>query len=209
MNLAPVLFLPCVLAACGTFQRALAPALPGDAPEARSGPVPDSLLGRALDRGELVVLATPVEMASAHGLLTPSLQLGPKETWYDVKLVVDSVAKGKLKHAKMRDLGFLPAVLRPPPPFGRLADNEIIVQYPVTNASWSDWVAAAPLTLGEQAAFVFRKCHYCVRITGIATGRGPYYTASPWVAVGLGSKLPASEWSRVARLLGERSVAGR
>lgn len=196
------------LAGCGTFQQAIAPALPSDQAGFPAAPVPDSILVRALDRGELVVLATPVDISSSHGIMTASFQLGPKETWYDVKLVVDSVAKGKLGHAKSRDLGFLPAMLRPPPPFGRLAENEIIVQYPVTNASWSDWVSAAPINLGERAAFVFRKCHYCVRITGIATGRGPYYTASPWVAVGVGSKLPPEEWPRVSRLLA-RAREGR
>jgi hypothetical protein len=209
MSLLRTLFLPLVLSACGSFQQAVAPALPGSSDGSWSGALPDSLLIRALERGDLIVLATPVDIASSHGLMTASFQLGPKETWYDVKLVVDSVAKGKLKHAKMRDLGFLPAALMPPPPFGRLAENEIIVQYPVTNASWSDWVAAAPLTLGERAAFVFRKCHYCVRITGVATGRGPYYTASPWVAVGAGSKLPVEEWTRVARLLTERKAGRR
>jgi hypothetical protein len=209
MSFLRTLFLPLILSGCAGFQQAIAPALPGSPGAAWSGALPDSLLRRSLERGDLVVLATPVDIASSHGLMTPSFQLGPKETWYDVKLVVDSVAKGKLKSAKTRDLGFLPAALTPPPPFGRLAQNEIIVQYPVTNASWSKWVTAAPLNLGERAAFVFRKCHYCVRITGVATGRGPYYTASPWVAVGAGSKLPAGEWTRVARLLTERKKTRR
>ncbi len=209
MAIARTLLFLLVLQGCGTFHQAIAPALPGDGGTFSYGPLADSLLERTLDRGELVVLATPVDISSSHGLMTAAFQLGPKETWYDVKLVVDSVAKGKLKAAKVRDLGFMPALLRPPPPFGRLAPNEIVVQYPVTNASWSDWVAAAPLNLGERAAFVFRKCYYCVRITGVATGRGPYYTASPWVAVGAGSKLPAEEWSRVSRLLSRRRTASR
>lgn len=190
------------LAGCGTFQHALAPALPlSDA--AAGAPLPDSILSRALDHGQLIVLATPVDIASAHGFFTPSFQLGAKETWYDVKLVVDSVAKGKLKHARSRDLGFLPPVLTPPAPFGKLAHNEIIVQYPAVTSSRSDWAGAAPLTLGERAVFVFRKCYYCLPISGIAHGRGPYYKANPWVALGSGSRLPAGEWSRVTRLLVE------
>lgn len=205
---ARTLLLILCLSGCTTFQQALAPALPLDAGGFAAAPLPDSLLAEVLDRGQLIVLATPVEVASAHGFMTPSFQLGPKETWYDVKLVVDSVAKGKLKQAKLRDLGFLPAAITPPPPFGRLGENEIIVQYPVTNAAWSRWTTAAPLTVGERAAFVFRKCYYCVPITGIATGRGPYYTASPWVAVGAASKLPPEEWPRVVRLLALRR-AGR
>lgn len=64
------------------------------------------------------MLATPVDMVSEHGFLTPRFQVGAKETWYDVKLVVDSVFKGKLKHAKRPHLGRLPAALTPPPPFG-------------------------------------------------------------------------------------------
>ena len=93
------------LAGCGSFQRALAPALPpSDA--AAGAPLPDSILSR--------VLATPVDIATAHGFLTPSFQLGAKETWYDVKLVVDSVIKGKLRRAKYPDLGGLPAALTPP-----------------------------------------------------------------------------------------------
>lgn len=208
MAIRPLLLL-LTLPACGTFQQALAPAPPPDAGPMAYRTLPDSFLSRALERGGLVVLATPVDIASSHGLMSASFQLGPKETWYDVKLVVDSVAKGKLKHAKTRDLGFLPAAVTPPPPFGRLAANEIIVQYPVTTAAWSDWVNAPPLTMGERAVFIFRKCHYCVRITGIAHGRGPYYTASPWVAVGVGSKLPPEEWSRMTRLLAERRPAPR
>lgn len=190
------------LAGCTSFRQALAPVLPSDEVSA-GAPLPDTVLMRALRHGELIVLATPVDIASAHGFLTPSFQLGARETWYDVKLVVDSVAKGKLKHARWRDYGFLPAVLTPPPPFGKLAPNEIIVQYPAVTSSRSDWAAAAPLTLGETAVFVFRKCHYCLPITGVAHGRGPYYTASPWVALGSGSRLPPTQWSRVIELLAE------
>lgn len=193
-----------LLLSCSSFQSALAPALPHAGATTAPGPIPDSLLREVIRRGDLVVLATPVELSSNHGFLTPQFQLGAKETWYDVKLTVDSVLKGKLKHAKQPDLGMLPAVLTPPPPFGRLAADEIVVQYPAVTSSRSDWAAAAPLVPGERAVFIFRRCYYCLPITGVAHGRGPYYTANPLVAVGWGSKLPASEWERVTRLAERR-----
>ena len=195
--------LACVflLASCATFQRALAPALPFSAEMPASGQIPDSVLREAIRRGELIVVGTPVELASQHGFLTPQFQLGAKETWYDVKLAVDAVLKGKLKRAKRPDLGMLPAALTPPVPFDRLAANEIIVQYPVATSSHSDWSEAPPLVPGERAMFIFRRCYYCLPISGLAHGRGPYYTANPLVAVGWESKLPADEWPRVAGLL--------
>ena len=107
-----------------------------------AGQLPDSVLREAIRHGDLIVLATPVEMASNHGFLTPQFQMGAKETWYDVKLTVDSVLKGKLKHAKRPDLGLLPAMFTPPPSFGKLAPNEIVVQYPAVTSRASDWAAA-------------------------------------------------------------------
>lgn len=193
-----------VLLSCSSFQTALAPAPPRTDDASPAEPIPDSLLREAIRRGDLIVLATPVDLVSNHGFLTPQFQLGAKETWYDVKLTVDSVLKGKLKHAKRPDLGMLPAVLTPPPPFGRLAADEIVVQYPAVTSSRSDWAAAAPLVPGERAIFIFRRCYYCLPITGVAHGRGPYYQANPLVAVGWGSKLPPSEWERVARLAEQR-----
>ena len=154
--------------------------------------------------GDLIVLATPVEMASNHGFLTPQFQLGAKETWYDVKLTVDSVLKGKLKSAKRPDLGMLPAVYTPPPSFGKLAPNEIVVQYPAVTSRASDWAAAAPLVPGERAIFIFRRCYYCLPISGVAHGRGPYYKANPLVAMGRASKLPPTEWERVVRIAKRR-----
>jgi hypothetical protein len=191
------------LAGCTTFQQALAPAQPFPAKMPAVEQIPDSVLRRALRRGELVVMATPQELSSQHGFLTPQFQMGAKETWYDVKLAVDTVLKGKLKRAKRPDFGILPAVLTPPPPFGRLAANEIIVQYPVTTATRSNWAAAPPLVPGERALFIFRRCYYCLPISGIAHGRGPYYTANPLVAVGWESKLPPEELARVTRLLAD------
>jgi hypothetical protein len=121
-----------------------------------------------------------------------------------VKLSVDSVLKGKLKRAKRPDLGALPAALTPPGAFGRLAKNEIVVQYPAVTARNSDWAAAPPLIPGEQAVFIFRRCYYCLPITGMALGRGSYYKASPLVAMSGESKLRPDDWPRVARLLAER-----
>ena len=189
-----------LLASCSTFQSATAPAVPLSGPAPAAGQIPDSVLSEAIRRGDLIVLATPVEMASNHGFLTPQFQLGAKETWYDVKLTVDSVLKGKLKHAKRPDLGILPAVLTPPPAFGPLAPNEIVVQYPAVTSGRSAWAAAAPLVPGERAIFIFRRCYYCLPITGVAHGRGPYYVANPLVAVGQASKLLPEELPRVARL---------
>ena len=193
-----------LLSACSTLQQAAAPALPFSTVMAAPGTLPDSVLREAIGDGELIVLATPMELASQHGFLTPHFQLGAKETWYDVKLVVDTVLKGKLTRAKHPDLGMLPALFIPPSTFGKLAANEIVVQYPVVTSGNNDWAAAAPLVPGERAVFVFRRCYYCLVISGVAHGRGPYYKANPLVAVGQASKLPPDELQRVARLLAER-----
>jgi hypothetical protein len=196
---------PFLLLSCSSFQSALAPAPP--LTEDRSAPaqIPDSLLREAIRRADLIVLATPVEMVSNHGFITPRFQLGAKETWYDVKLTVDSVLKGKLKSAKRPDYGGMPALFTPPPPFGRLQANEIVVQYPAVTSSQSDWAAAVPLVPGEQAIFIFRRCYYCLPISGVAHGRGPYYKANPLVAVGLASKLTPTELDRVVRLSKRRA----
>jgi hypothetical protein len=193
-----------LLASCSTFGRAAAPALPLSAAAPDSGPVPDSVLREAVRRAELIVMATPVDLADLHGFLTAQFQFGAKVTWYDVKLAVDSVLKGKLKSAKRPDLGMLPAALTPPASFGRLAANEIVVQYPAVTSAQNDWAAAAPLIPGERAVFIFRRCHYCVPIGGVAHGRGGYYTANPLVAMGRAGKLRPEEWSRVARLFAEQ-----
>jgi hypothetical protein len=191
-----------LLASCSTFQQVREPAYPLIAELPQPGQIPDSVLRRAIKRAELIVLATPVELFSQHGFLTPQFQLGAKETWYDVKLSVDSVLKGKLKRAKRPDLGALPAAFIPPAPF-RLAQNEIVVQYPAVTARNSEWAAAPPLVPGERAVFIFRRCYYCLPISGLNTGRGPYYKANPLVAMGGASKLSPAEWPRIARLLAE------
>jgi hypothetical protein len=166
----PILSGALLLVSCSTFQRAREQALPLSAELPLSGQIPDSALRRAIKRAELIVLATPVALVSQHGFLTPQFQLGAKETWYDVKLSVDSVLKGKLKRAKRPDLGALPAALTPPGSFGRLAENEIVVQYPAVTTASSDWAAAPPLVPGERAVFIFRRCYYCLPIS---TGQTP------------------------------------
>jgi hypothetical protein len=193
-----------LLLSCSSFQSALAPASPRLGDESVPGQVPDSLLRDAIRRGDLIVLATPQEMVSNHGFITPRFQLGAKETWYDVKLTVDSVLKGKLKNAKRPDYGGMPALFTPPPSFGRLESNEIVVQYPAVTSSQSDWAAAAALVPGERAIFIFRRCYYCLPISGVAHGRGPYYKANPLVALGRGSKLPPEELGRLTRLAKKR-----
>jgi hypothetical protein len=197
LRLLPVL----LLTACAAFRSATEPAPPYSGPIARAQSPSDSILKRVIHQGELIVLATPVDLSSEQGLFTPQFQLGAKETWYEVKLVVDTVLKGKLKHAKQPDLGMLPAVLTPPPPFGRLAANEIVVQYPAVTSSRSDWAAAAPMILGEQAVFIFRRCYYCLPLSGIAHARGPYYRANPLVAMNAASKLSPRELPRVTQLV--------
>ena len=188
------------LPACGLLQKAAAPATPIGHVTPAVGQVPDSVLEKLIRGSELIVLATPLDFMPDNGFLNPSLQLGAKETWYNVKLAVDSVGKGKLKRAKSPDLGLLPAVLVPPPPFGRLAPNEIVVQYPAVNFSRSEWSAAPLPIIGERAVFIFRKCWYCLAIRGLAY-RGPYYKAHPLVAQWWGSKLDPAEWPRVTHLL--------
>ena len=190
-----------LLASCAPFRSALSPAVPRSAEMPSAGQIPDSILREAIRHAELVVLGTPVELASQHGFMTPQFQWGAKETWYDVRVVVDSVLKGKLKRAKRPDLGMLPAAFTPPPAFGKLLANEIVVQYPAVNTTRSDWWSAPPLVPGERAVFIFRRCYYCVEISGLAHARGTYYKANPLVAIGWESKLPPDEWGRLQRLL--------
>ena len=185
--------------ACGTFQTAMAPAAPLSREMPGVGEVPDAILLDLIRHSELIVLAIPQDLLPAIGSLSPVFQLGAKETWYNVKLTVDSVGKGKLGWAKSPDLGFLPAVYAPPEPFERLARNEIVVQYPAVTSIRSDWAAAPPPVVGERAVFLFRRCWNCVTV-GLATGRGPY-KANPLVAAEWGSKLDPAEWPRVAALL--------
>jgi hypothetical protein len=189
-----------VVCSCGTYHKLAAPAVPYSAETPRVGEIPEARLLDILRDGDLIVLGTPVDRASEAGLFTATLQLGSKETWYSVRIVVDSVAKGNPRRARKVDLGGLPAWLNPGPPFPGLAENEIVVQYPEVESAKAQWGLAPLLTLGEQAVFVFKKCWNCVQLRGISI-RGPYYQAHPWVAMTWGSKLPPGEWSRVVGLV--------
>ncbi len=192
------------LAACGFLGRMGSPAVPYGTPEPAFGEVSDSLLMRVIADGDLIVLGTPVDRESEAGLFTPTFQLGAKETWYSVKVTVDSVVRGKLKHAKSVDLGFMPELLASRGRF-RLEPNDIIVQYPEVSSSRNRWAGAPPLIVGERAVFIFKRCYYCVELTGRPSRAGPYYKATPWVAMTWGSKLPPEEWPRVVRIVRERA----
>jgi hypothetical protein len=187
------------LSACGpSFKNATAPAPPSTRATPAIGEVPDAILLELIRKSELIVLAVPEDLVVADGF-TPGIQLGAKETWYNVRLTVDSLMKGHLGQAKSPDFGFLPKVYEPPVPFGHLARNEIVVQYPAVTTLKSDWAAAPPPVVGERAVFLFRRCYNCVPV-GMSTGRGPY-KANPLVAAGWGSKLDAAEWKRVLALV--------
>lgn len=192
-----------LLTSCVTYERLLAPAVPYAGETPAVGEVPDGRLMDLIRDGDLVVLGTPVERVSETGIFTPNLQAGAKETWYSVRVVVDSVAKGNLHRARTVDFGILPAFLRPGPPFPTLAANEIVVQYPEVESVHMHWGLAPVLTLGERAVFIFKKCWNCVPLSGLPNPRGPYYLANPWVAMTWGSKLRPGEWSRVVRLVEE------
>ncbi len=190
-----------LLAACGAYRKLRAPAVPHDTGlMPRAGQVPDSVIANLLRRSGLVVLGTPVDRISEEGVFTPWLQMGNKQTWYSVRLVVDSVAKGNLRRAKSVDLGFVPLNIVSNQRFRGLAENEIVVQYPETQSLSGQWGGAPRLFTGERAVYLFRKCYYCVELGGVPT-RGPYYKAHPWVAMEWASKLPPEDWPRVVRLL--------
>jgi hypothetical protein len=186
------------ISACGAFQSATTPAPPSTRRTPAIGEVPDAILLDVIRQSELIVLAIPQDLVPADGF-TPNFQLGAKDTWYNVKLTVDTVVKGRLGQAKTPDFGFLPKVFEPSAPFDRLNRNEIVVQYPAVTTITSDWAGAPPPVVGERAVFLFRRCYNCVDV-GLATGRGNY-KANPLVAAGWGSKLDAAEWPRVLTLL--------
>ena len=183
--------------ACGTLQTATLPAQPSSIETPAIGSVPDAVLLDVIRHSELIVLAMPLDL-EPDAALSPGFQLGAKETWYNIRLVVDSVIKGRLGHAKAPDYGFLPTVFAPPAPFDHLARNEIVVQYPAVTAIRSDWAAAPPPVVGEKAVYLFRRCWNCIPV-GLSTGRP--YRANPLVAASWGSKLAAAEWPRVLGLL--------
>ena len=187
------------VSACGSsLKTATTPVPPSTRPTPAVGEVPDAILLAVIQKSELIVLAMPQDLVVADGF-TPGIQLGAKETWYNVRLTVDSLMKGHLGQAKTPDFGWLPKVYEPPAPFDHLARNEIVVQYPAVTALNSDWAGAPPPVVGERAVFLFRRCYNCV-VVGLSTGRGPY-RANPLVAAGWGSKLDAAEWHRVLALV--------
>ncbi|HKT59934.1 MAG TPA: hypothetical protein VJQ46_07765 [Gemmatimonadales bacterium] len=193
-----VLFVLASLPACSPMQNPTTPVPPLARSTPAIGEVPDAILLDVIRHSELIVLAVPQDLVPADGF-SPSFQLGAKETWYNVRLSVDTVVKGRLGHAKYPDFGFLPKTYEPSAPFDHLNRNEIVVQYPAVNTIRSDWAAAPPPILGERAVWLFRRCYNCVPIA-YATGRGPY-KANPLVAQGWGSKLDPKEWPRVLGLL--------
>jgi len=187
------------VSACGSsFKAATTPAPPSTHPTPAVGEVPDAILLDVIHQSELIVLAIPQDLVVADGF-TPGIQLGAKETWYNVRLTVDSLLKGHLGQAKTPDFGLLPKVYEPPAPFDHLSRNEIVVQYPAVTTIKSDWAGAPPPVVGERAVYLFRRCYNCVTV-GMSTGRGPY-RANPLVAAGWGSKLDAAEWPRVLALV--------
>ena len=147
-----------------------------------------------------MVLGTPVDRVSEEGIFTAWFQMGNKQTWYSVRVAVDSVAKGNLRGARTVDLGFTPLTLVSNQRFSGLGANEIVVQYPETQSPSGSWGEAPRLFIGERGVYLFRKCYNCVELGGVPT-RGPYYKAHPWVAMTWASKLPPEEWLRVRRLL--------
>jgi hypothetical protein len=170
----------------------------------RAGQVPDSVLVKLLRKSGLVVLGTPVDRISEEGVFTSWFQMGNKQTWYSVRVKVDSVGKGDLRRAKTVDLGFAPLNIVSNQRFSRLSENEIVVQYPETQSVSGTWGETPRLFIGERGVYLFRKCYYCVDLGGVPT-RGPYYKAHPWVAMTWASKLPPEEWPRVVRLLGDET----
>ncbi len=198
---APALSFLLALAGCGAYRKLTAPATPVVARPPRVGEIPDAALLRVIREADLIVLGTPVDRVSEAGVFMPAMQLGAKETWYSVKLVVDSVAKGKLGRAKRVDLGGVPLTLVSDRRFEPLGPNEIVVQYPEVEARSSTWADAPPLDLDQRAVFLFKRCYYCVELKGLPQGRGPYYKANPLVAMTWASKLPPEEWPRVVRLI--------
>jgi hypothetical protein len=198
-----------VLTGCGAYRKLTAPAVPyaaGTMP--RVGQVPDSVLLQQLRKSGLVVLGTPVDRISEEGVFTPWMQLGNKQTWYSVRVEVEAVAKGNLRGAKTVDLGFTPLNIVTNQRFSHLAEHEIVVQYPETQSPYGAWGGVPRLFTGERAIYLFRKCYNCVELGGVPT-RGPYYKASPWVAMSWESKLPPEEWSRIVRLLNGAKQSGK
>jgi len=121
---------------------------------------------------DLVVDGTPDTMVAEGGAMTGINLLGPQHAWWNVRIRVDSVLKGKIGRARHVDYGNLPVWLSPPLGF-RLAKNEIVVQQS------SGWVTA-PLVVGVRGRYFFKKCWDCVELPSRTQYR---FSASPWFAI--------------------------
>lgn len=164
--------------ACGRFVRQTAPAYPYET-------ATDSLIGAGLKMADLVVLGTPDSMVPEGGAMS-SLGFGAQTFWWNVRITVDSIAKGKPSHARFMDYGDLPTWVTPPRPF-KLSKRQITVQQS------NGWVTA-PLVVGTRAIYFLKKCYNCVDLPGRTEYR---MRASPWLAV---LALTPDHWARVKRL---------
>ena len=100
------------ISACGAFQSARTPVPPSTRATPAIGEVPDAILLDVIRKSELIVLAVPQDCSRPR--LLPTFQLGAKETWYNVKLTVDTVVKGRLGQAKTPISGSCPRSTSPP-----------------------------------------------------------------------------------------------
>jgi len=132
---------------------------------------PAQLIVDGLRHADLVVLGTP-DTLTPEELLAPSVQMGPRVTWWNARVTVEEVVKGNPRHARLMDYGAVPAWVIPPRPFP-LARNQIMVQL---SSRWQ----TAPVVVGERAVYFFKKCYNCVELPA-RTDRTT--TASPWFAL--------------------------
>jgi hypothetical protein len=131
----------------------------------------DSLIDAGLREADLVILGTPDSMES-EAVMAPSTQFGFQVAWWDARIAVDSVIKGKLSHAKRVDYGDLPMYMTPQLPF-KLNKHQIVVQ---VSTQWQ----TAPIVVGQRAVYFLKKCYRCVTLPS----RMQYnITASPWFAI--------------------------
>ena len=166
-----------LLLGCGHFVRQVAPALP-------YATASDSLIAAGLEYADLVVLGTPDSMVAEGGAM--SGLAFHRDYWWNVRITVDSVVKGKLGRAKFMDYDNLPQWMAPPRPFN-LAKNQIIVQQ-------GTGAVTAPMIVGVRSVLFLKKCFRCVELPGRTNHR---QTASPWFAV---LALTPDQWDHVRRL---------
>jgi len=133
---------------------------------------------------DLVVLGTPDSLLP-EALLAPSQQWGSRDVWWNLRVTVDSIAKGSLNHARRVDYGLLPVWLTPPRPF-RLARNQIVIQLA---ARWQ----TADLVVGQRQLLFLKRCWDCVELPSRTAQR---FYASPWFAI---LALPPERWADLPR----------